>query len=492
MRIAPAPTPQFRFRRLAPVCALLLAASWSSWRLDAQELPSAPEPAAPVTADSPIRLPRNYQQPWAVEQPRLLGKLAYGFSSTVSFRTFLEGGLIAGIPNLPSAPVQPNAPTDVTIASAEAYFNELASYRNAIHVWKHASEVILRDRQHRLEAGLATAETRDLLSNLVLPIALRQQARYVPANIDLPFEDRMSHALASVVVTRGDNGRLQPNYSKILGTVGAAVLGEEAYAPLFKADELGTSHFAFKYVGLSLAGDLATNVAHELVQTMVRPDIQMYNLHGRSLDDSYYPLSVGGKFLYWVQGTYQVRNFVQGVLTAGLPIIPREPTQPARPTNITSKAQLLALDQILVQYGDDIAGWRRYIENNFRYHERRLIGGVSESETQLFLERFAVPLVFQMDPRYIPLGREFSAGDRAGYALKSLVVGHTDGGNRFVNLPVLGGAIGAALIAKEYYYPTLGTPALATSTVLIRTITLNLAADAILNELSEFRRHRTY
>ena len=479
------PLGALRLRMLALALVCLSVRAWGE-----AELPSAPEPQ--TAAEPPaIRLPRSYQQPWAVQRPHLLGKLAYGFGSTLSFRTFLEADLLGGIPNLTTAPTQPDASAyPLTPTGIQDYTGALNAYGDAVDAWAKKNEVILRDRGHRYEVGLATGESRDLLSNLLLPIVLHQNARYVPANIDLPFGQRMDHALTSIVVTRGDNGRLQPNYSKLVGTVGAAFLGEEAFAPLFKANELGRPRFVAKYIGYSLAGDLATNVAHELVRTAVRPDLQMYNLHGRARDDSYYPLSVGGKFIFWMQSTYQVRNLIQGVLTAGLPIIPKEPIEPALPP-ITPQNQLMVF-MTIYQYGNDVAGWRRYIENNIRYHEHRLIGGVAESETQLFLERFAIPVTCKMDPRYIPLGSGYSAGDRAGYALKSLFVGHTDAGNRFLNLPELGGTIGAAFLAKESYYPTLGTPALSTTTVLARTITLNIAADAILNEISEFLRHRTY
>ncbi len=270
--------------------------------------------------------------------------------------------------------------------------------------WRRSSEDELRYRGQRFAVGLATAETRQLLSNLVLPLALRQDPRYVPAYIDGSFGQRIWHAVSAIAVTRSDSGRLVPNYSKLGGTVAAAFIGEKIYAKQLNVPQLQTGQFVRRYIGYTLAGDVATNIGRELVRTAIKPDIEMYNSQGTATQDSYYPLSMGGKFFYWAHSTYGMRNFIQGALLAGIPDIPDQPEEPAVP-NITTEEQALAFDAIFVQYGKDIQSWRDSLEDNVRYHERRLVGGVSESETQQFLANFALPMASEWIRGMSPLGR---------------------------------------------------------------------------------------
>jgi hypothetical protein len=174
---------------------------------------------------------------------------------------------------------------------------------------------------------------------------------------------------------------------------------------------------------------------------------------------------------------------------AGVPDIPDQPEQPAVP-NITTEEEALKFDAIFVQYGEDIQAWRDNLENDVRYHERRLIGGFSESETQQFLANFALPATLGMEPRYIPLGPGHSAGARMGNALSSVAIGHMDSGRKMINVPLLAGTVGAAYMAKQLYYPQLGVPELESNRVLAKTIGFNIAADGLLNLFGEFFIHK--
>ena len=446
-------------------------------------------PAVPPTERSSV--PSSYRPAPPISTIDFGVKLGYYARSTASFRNFLEAGFLAGIPNLPSAPAQPQPAPNLDFTTGRAYENAMDAYGNGMDNWRRNSEVELRYRGRRFAAGLSTAETRDLLSNLILPVALRQDPRYIPAAIDGSFGQRMDHAFTSMIVTRGDNGRLEPNWSKWLGTVGAAYAGKEFYAKEFNVPQLQTNQFVMRYIGYSLAGDLVTNVSREVVRTAIRPDIQMYEAKGPSTEDSYYPLSIGGKFFYWVHSTYAPRNFIQGALIAGIPNVSGQPAYPPTP-NITTEQQELAFDAVLEQYGKNVQGWRDNLEDGVRYHERRLIGGFGESETQMFLSNFLVPVALDMDPRYIPLGPGHSAGARMENAFAGVLVGHMDSGRRMVNLPVLVGTVGAAFMAKESYYPPLGVPALERNSVLGKTIGFNLAGDGLLNLLGEFFTHNSY
>jgi hypothetical protein len=478
--------------QLSLLLSLVTSLVLSGVHAAAQPAPDSSLPDAPsASAAQPVHLPRNYRPEWSVQRSRLGDKLRYGAGSLVSVRNLAEAFLVTGIPNLPQAPPQPEAPSVVTIDSATIYGDQMDTYGHEMDVWRRHSEDIMRFHEHRLETGLATAETRQLLSNMALPILLHQDARYRPAPIDASFAQRMGNAAKSIVFAHSDSGRLAPNYSRLGGTVAAGFLGRSLYSSTFDAPELKTSRFMIDYVGLSLAGDLATNVAHEMLRAATEQDVEVYNLHGRSTEDSYYPMSAGAKIVYWGRSTYASRNFLEAILLAGLPSIGNQPVEPPS-AQINTDAEALAYDRVFVAYGNAIQAWRRQLENGLRYHDHRLIGGFAASETQMTLQNLAIPMLLGIDPRYIPLGRDHDASARFGHAFRGLVEARTDSGGRTVNLPVLVGTAGGALLAKQFYYPQLGTPALGTNQILAATIGFNLALDLVGNIRSEFSRRRSY
>ncbi len=418
-------------------------------------------------------------------------KLSYYLRSAASPRNLLDAGLIAGIPNLPSAPVQPSSPTVMNFASGKAYEDAMDAYGDGMDTWRRNSEVELRTRGRRFAVGFAAAETRTFLSDFVLPVVLREDPRYLPANIDDSFDHRMGHAFASIAVTRTNSGRLTPNLSKWVGTVGAAVVAKQFYTQEFDAPQLDTNQFVARYVAYSLAGDLATNVGHELVRSMQRSDVQRLRDYGSPTEEHYYNLSAGGKFIYWANSTYQARNFAQGILFAGYPNIPSQPEYPSTP-NISTEQQELAFDHVLSDYGRSVQTWRQNMEGDVRYHERRLIAGVSESETQEFLTKFLLPTALRMEPRYIPAGPGAGFGKRFGNAFASVAVTRTNSGRHTLNLPVLVGTPAAAAIAQQFYYPQLGLNRLEQNSVMGKTIGFNLAGDVVVNLLAEVFAHRSY
>ncbi len=446
--------------------------------------PAAPS-AAPDPASAPLPLGRNFHIAPAATQSNLPGKVSYYLHSTVSVRNLAEAVAIGGVPNITSAPEQPLAPVNPTPSSEQVYQNEMTAYGDQMDVWRRTNDVTLRYHAARFETGLATAETRDFLSNLALPIALHQQARYIPAPVDASFGERMWNAMSSIVVTHNDAGYLVPNYSKLGGTVGAAFLGKSLYASTFNAPELDSSHFVEHYIGYSLLGDLATNTAHELVRAAYAPDMGMYELKGSARDDSYYPLSIGGKVILWGRSTYSLRNFVSGALMAGVPVVTDQPVEP-QPGNITSQQQADQYNNAYQAWGTAELAWKQDLETQLRYRERKFIGGFSESETQMLAQNLVLPVALNMDPRYLPLGPGYGAGQRFGHALRGLIMTHTDSGAMTVNAPLLGGTVGTAYMARELYYPQLGTPSLESNGVLVKTIGLNLIADAVGNIYTEF------
>ena len=413
----------------------------------------------------------------------------YYLESTWSFRNVLEAGFIAGVPNLTTAPSQPQAPSVIDLTTAEAYENEMDQYSAGMDNWRRSSEDELRYRARRFSFGLATVETRDLLSNFVLPMALRQDPRYVSPSLESSTASRLGFAAESVVVTHSNSGRLVPNFSKLAGTAGAALIAKHFYANQLGVPELNTNQFMYRYIGYSLAGDAATNVARELLRSSVKQDLLRMDAEGNPTEDNYYPLSTSGTLLYWARSTYAPRNFISGALMAGVPNVQNQPAYPTAPTT-AGKAEDLAYAEAVTQYATAMNGWRQATDEDVRYHARRFVAGMSESETQQFLNNCFLPLALRMDPRYIPASASQSAGARLGSAFAEIAVSRTNSGSRMVNLPLLGGTVGGAYVAQQLYYSQMGVPELATNRLLVRTVGFNLGGDLLLNIIHEFLPHQ--
>jgi len=414
--------------------------------------------------------------------------IRYYAQSTWSPRNFADAALVAGVPRLNTAPIQPQAPSVIDEENLISYSEEMEQYSTGMDDWRQSTEVELRYRARRFGFGLATAETRDLLSNLVLPAALRQDPRYLPASLNLGMGSRLAYAAESIFVTRDNAGRPVPNYAKWIGTVGAAVIAKHLYADRLGVPELNSNRLVWRYAGYSLAGDAATNVAHELLRASLKPDLTHIETEGDATEGHYYPLSRTGTLVCWARGIYGPRNFIQGGLVAGLPDIANEPVYPAQPP-IDNKQDEITYGVAVMQYGIDMQSWRRSTDEELRYRGTRFIAGFSESETQQFLGNLVLPLSFRIDPRFIPSGGGSGLGSRFGNAFKEIAFARTNAGSQTLNLPLLGGTVGSAFLAQHLYYDRLGVPELTTNRVLAKTIGFNLTGDLLLNVVHEFLPH---
>ena len=184
--------------------------------------------------------------------------------------TSRNGALIAGVPHLNTAPVQQQAPRVIDEENLISYSDQMEQYSTDMDDWRRSTEVELRYRARRFGFGLATAETRDLLSNLVLPAALHQDPRYSPASLDLGMgiASRLRGRICFFDTRQCWQGRAQ----LFEVTVGAAVIARHFYADELGVPEFNRNRFAWRYTGYSLAGDVATNVAHELLRASLKPD----------------------------------------------------------------------------------------------------------------------------------------------------------------------------------------------------------------------------
>ena len=67
-----------------------------------------------------------------------------------------------------------------------------------------------------------------ILGNGVFPVLLHQDARYYRMGKG-PIKKRLLYSISTTVICRGDNGKLQPNYSNVLGNIAAGGISNLYY-----------------------------------------------------------------------------------------------------------------------------------------------------------------------------------------------------------------------------------------------------------------------
>jgi hypothetical protein len=111
----------------------------------------------------------------------------------------------------------------------------------------------------RYGAALADATTARIIGSAILPSLLHQDPRYFYQGSGSIFS-RTFHAAAFTFVARGDNGKAQPNYSHLLGSLAAAGIAN-TYHP---EGSRGVG-YTFQTFGIGLAGNIAGNIFREFV-----------------------------------------------------------------------------------------------------------------------------------------------------------------------------------------------------------------------------------
>ncbi len=80
----------------------------------------------------------------------------------------------------------------------------------------------------RFGANLASGASEGLFANAILPSLLHQDPRYFYQGTDTKWS-RARHAVIAPFVCKGDNGKLQPNYSQWGGSLISASLSNAYY-----------------------------------------------------------------------------------------------------------------------------------------------------------------------------------------------------------------------------------------------------------------------
>jgi hypothetical protein len=123
------------------------------------------------------------------------------------------------------------------------------------------------DALSRFAIKFGRRSTNNLLSGGVYASLFRQDPRYERAG-DKGAGARVLHAASRVFVTRGDNGKLQPNYSRFAGQLSSSALSNLWEQSTPGHDRIGTDA-TFRRFGNSFVTGMVVNVLREFA-----PDIK--------------------------------------------------------------------------------------------------------------------------------------------------------------------------------------------------------------------------
>lgn len=150
--------------------------------------------------------------------------------------------------------------------TAEAYAVPLLS---AIITEAGEDDLPHKDTDDRVADGLSRfaihfgrRSTAVILSNGVYASAFKQDPRYERADPNKGFGARALHAASRVFITRGDNGRHQPNYSRFAGQLSASALSNLWEQNTPGHDRIGVGP-TFRRFGTSFITGAVLNVVRE-------------------------------------------------------------------------------------------------------------------------------------------------------------------------------------------------------------------------------------
>jgi hypothetical protein len=112
----------------------------------------------------------------------------------------------------------------------------------------------------RYAAAYANGLTSSLITQVVMPSLFKQDPRYFYKGTGSTTA-RMGYAISRAVIRKGDNGRWQPNYSGILGSLAAGALSNLYYPP---EDRKGV-RLTFTNAAIGLGGAAVGHLAQEFL-----------------------------------------------------------------------------------------------------------------------------------------------------------------------------------------------------------------------------------
>ena len=112
----------------------------------------------------------------------------------------------------------------------------------------------------RYGAAYADFVSGTFFGNVIFPALLKQDPRYFYKGTGSK-KSRLLYALANAVICKGDNGRWQPNYSNVLGSLAAGGLSN-LYYPAANRNGIGLT---FENTAIGLAGSAGSAVVEEFL-----------------------------------------------------------------------------------------------------------------------------------------------------------------------------------------------------------------------------------
>lgn len=120
----------------------------------------------------------------------------------------------------------------------------------------------------RFGANYADAVSGTFIGGAILPSILKQDPRYFYKGTG-SVESRFSYAIAASVICKGDNGRWQPNYSNILGSLAAGGISNLYYP----SQDRNGADLTFENAAIGIASNAVTNLLQEFVIRKLTPKL---------------------------------------------------------------------------------------------------------------------------------------------------------------------------------------------------------------------------
>ncbi len=122
----------------------------------------------------------------------------------------------------------------------------------------------------RFGAAYADAFVGKMVSRAILPTILHQDPRYFYRGSG-SVPSRIFYALKAAVVTRGDNGRMQPNYSQVLGNFAASGISN-----LYRSPGDRTASLTFRNGLIMTAGGAVENLLREFLSRKLTSNVPAF------------------------------------------------------------------------------------------------------------------------------------------------------------------------------------------------------------------------
>lgn len=122
--------------------------------------------------------------------------------------------------------------------------------------------------EKRFGANYADTVSGTFIGGAILPALLKQDPRYFYKGIGT-VQSRFLYAIAMSFICKGDNGRWQPNYSGILGSLAAGGISNIYYPP---ADRSGVG-LTFDNAAIGIASNAFGNLLQEFVIPKLTPHL---------------------------------------------------------------------------------------------------------------------------------------------------------------------------------------------------------------------------